>query len=581
MNIEKTIRFVFSPIRNNIAFYLAVAALFSISIITVEYGRCSRMRAGLEMFSDIYFLCLFVSLFPLRIRRFAKAMAFAVLYVAGLIDMVCYQTMGIAVVPSILQTWIQTNPDEASEAVGMHYDALFSLPIILIAILPLVIFKMGHRLNKLPIFIMLLLCVLTLVSAVYGVNNKRYLFSAFTRMTDDDMADIIEVETMTREYLPIYRWAFSVKEIHRFKNMRKHLLENVKHTVIDSCNYTSPQIVLIIGESYNRHHSSLYGYAKQTNPLQEKMVDQMGGKMYLFDNVITSYNLTFKSFQNMLTFYNYDSKGKWYDYTIVPALFKKAGYEVDFFSNQLAIKKSSTFSDFCEDVFLSDPELSKYMFNSRNNECHTFDMQLIDDYDCYCGKSTNLPRLIIFHFIGIHADFSLRYPKESYNVFSPKDYCRQDLDAKQKQILADYDNAIVYNDKVVASIVEKFADDNAIIIYVPDHGELVYDGCSEMGRNFQNRKEFIIPQFDIPFWMYCTKKYEETHKHICRQIEHSVHRPFMTDDLPHLLAYLAGIKCKEYSPERNLIDNSFNVTRKRIIRGETDYDSIINYENKK
>ena len=51
----------------------------------------------------------------------------------------------------------------------------------------------------------------------------------------------------------------------------------------------------------------------------------------------------------------------------------------------------------------------------------------------------------------------------------------------------------------------------------------------------------------------------------------------MTDDLPHLMLYLAGIYCKDYQETRCLISNNFNENRKRLISGEVDYDSIINY----
>ena len=38
----------------------------------------------------------------------------------------------------------------------------------------------------------------------------------------------------------------------------------------DSCNHQPPTIVLVIGESFNKHRSSMYGYALPTNPLLSK-----------------------------------------------------------------------------------------------------------------------------------------------------------------------------------------------------------------------------------------------------------------------------------------------------------------------
>ena len=175
--------------------------------------------------------------------------------------------------------------------------------------------------------------------------------------------------------------------------------------------------------------------------------------------------------------------------------------------------------------------------------------------------------------LGLHTDFKKRYP-EDQTIFRASDYERPDLPEEEKGVLADYDNAVAYNDKVVGDIIDAFRQKEAIIIYVPDHGELVYDGCREAGRNLQRTKKYVVPQFDIPFWIYATECYRQSHEQVCRQISSAVDRPFMTDDLPHLLLYLAGIHCQGYQPDRNLIDPRFNVHRKRMICGEIDYDAM-------
>ena len=567
----KLLDILLSPIRNNPRFYLALIFLFTISIIPIEYGRCSRMRAGLEMFGDIYLLCALITPLPAKFRRWVKYAFFGLFYIVGLVDMMCYQTMGVALIPNVLQTWLQTNMQEASEALSLHLTpSLLLTPVSLFLVLPFLLYALRNilRLQRRAIITLL---VLSLVAVLYGINNKRYLWHVYTRVLDDDIKEECDVESMTHEYLPVYRLLLSVKEISRFSTMKNHLLHNVKHTAVDSCLYTSPRIVLIIGESYNRHHASLYGYPKQTTPIQDHLYRL--GRLQRFNDVISSYNLTYKSFQNMLTLYNYDSKGKWYDYPILPAVFKKAGYEVDFFSNQNTLDKVSAFTDYTEDVFMNNPEITSYMFDKRNAHSHSYDMELIDDYLSMSKTATNRNQLIIFHFIGIHADFKLRYPQER-KVFHASDYKRADLSSDEKETLADYDNAIYYNDMVVGNIIKTFDNQEAIIIYVPDHGELVYDNCQEMGRNLTLEKKYIVPQFDIPFWIYCTDSYRDNHSDIWLKIERAKDRPFMTDDLPHLLLFLAGITSNGYSPERNIIDDRFDVNRKRYIKGEADYDMI-------
>jgi heptose-I-phosphate ethanolaminephosphotransferase len=354
--------------------------------------------------------------------------------------------------------------------------------------------------------------------------------------------------------------------------MGEKLLENISKTNIDSCSFKSPNIVLIIGESYNKYHSSLYGYNKNTTPYQQILKEK--GCLYLFNDVISSYNLTFKSFQNVLSLYSIDKPGVWYNYPMLMPLFRKAGYEVNFFSNQYCIDKSEAFSDFIEDMFINNKQLDKHFFDNRNPVTHNYDDELLNDYITLCDTTGSKPQLNIFHFIGIHAEFNKRFPEE-WNKFKTTDYNRDDLDNSQKQILADYDNAIAYNDYVINNIISFFENKNSIIIYVPDHGELIFDNGPEFGRNLTIKKEIIKPQYDIPFWIYCTPEYKAKHESLCNEIACSLNKPFMTDDLPHLILYLAGINADCYDEERNIISSRFNVNRKRLIQENIDYDKLV------
>ena len=49
----------------------------------------------------------------------------------------------------------------------------------------------------------------------------------------------------------------------------------------------------------------------------------------------------------------------------------------------------------------------------------------------------------------------------------------------------------------------------------------------------------------------------------------------MTDDLPHLLLYLAGISTKEYKADRNVLSPRFNNRRPRLVLNSIDYDKAL------
>ena len=106
--LRQVIDFVMAPVSRNPVFYIAVILLFSTSIIFVIYGRCSRMRAGLEMFADVYVLCLLMMLVPLQWRTPVKGVVFSLLSIIGVTDMVCFQVMGTALLPNVVQTWMQS-----------------------------------------------------------------------------------------------------------------------------------------------------------------------------------------------------------------------------------------------------------------------------------------------------------------------------------------------------------------------------------------------------------------------------------------------------------------------------------------
>ena len=58
------------------------------------------------------------------------------------------------------------------------------------------------------------------------------------------------------------------------------------------------------------------------------------GSLVPFTNVIAPWNLTSFVFKLMFSLYAVGDEGDWCDYPLFPVLFKEAGYEVDFFTNQ-------------------------------------------------------------------------------------------------------------------------------------------------------------------------------------------------------------------------------------------------------
>ena len=83
---------------------------------------------------------------------------------------------------------------------------------------------------------------------------------------------------------------------------------------IDSVSFRSPNVVVVIGESFIRRHSSLYGYGLQTNPLLAREPN-----LTVFSDVVSPVNATTMSFQYFMSMAQTDDTLKWADTPFFPA----------------------------------------------------------------------------------------------------------------------------------------------------------------------------------------------------------------------------------------------------------------------
>lgn len=337
-------------------------------------------------------------------------------------------------------------------------------------------------------------------------------------------------------------------------NLRQSILqmkeyENENHKCIDTMNNyayndsipdDTPDIVWIIGESYNKHHSSIYGYQLNTSPCLQRYIDE--GKAYAFKDVTAPSNGTSDAFKQFLSISSCRSGEKWYDAPLVPSLFKHQGWNVVYYSNQFV----------CEDDlgqwdasmgFINHPHIYTHLFTERNHRTYDYDQELIDDYKSKRKKLEGKKNLIIFHLTGQHVEFSQRYPAD-FEHFTADSIRRKDLSEAQRAVVAQYDNATRYNDFVVKNIIELFANRDAIIFYFADHGEEIYDFRDHMGRTSleDDVAEAKVHQLEIPFIIALTDKCITRRPSLAKRISDISGQPFCTDDFPLLMLNLLNIK---------------------------------------
>lgn len=615
--LNKYLSVALLPIKRNATFFVFMYALGLLCCYGVVPDRPWCHVYGdtwTELFFDVYVLSAILSVIPRVARRWVRLLFYILAYTTAIADMYCYMKFGATLNPTMLLLVGETNAGEASEFLESYLgmDVLFSRVglVLLFAAMNIVwgvwhdrimasVRKFAGKSVKLHgiaeavkktlgrwscglhVFASTLVVVLFVVCACMSWENKVLL----VRLMSYDNIGSVEHELTKHphgeQYLPLYRLVFSVYANELTAKQLVKLKANIDKIQVDSCSYRSKTIVLIIGESYNRNHSQLYGYDIKNTPRQQKL--QRRGELVPFSDVVSPWNLTSFVFKHLFSLYTVGDKGEWCDYPLFPEVFRKAGYHVTFVTNQFLPEAKEAVYDFSGGFFLNDETLSKAQFDTRNTRLFRFDNGLLCDYEKLKDQGEGKPQLIIFHLKGQHVDYRTRCPKvqKKFNKDTYKEL-RPDLNDKERTVLSDYDNAVLYNDSIVNAIVDKFRKKDAIVVYVPDHGEEVYDGAHFYGRMHSTEitPRLAHAEFEIPMWIWTSNEYRRKHPDIWQEVKTARKKAYMTDATSYLLMYLAGIQTPLYRERLNVLSSKYDEKRPRILKKQVDYDVLMAKEKK-
>lgn len=598
--IGRLLGYFFYPIKKSPAFFVF---MFVLCYVCNRLGTPTFSELGIfELFADLYILCVALSFIPWKVRRWIKGAVYVVMYTTSIVDMYCTVKFGSTFTPTMLLLMEETTGSEASEFLKSYVDLSllktdlgWVMLILAVHLLYNVFMSMARRrhirldidmklIHRLSAVVLPAMGLATIYMLEQGIATRADNKKAFVRlMTYDNIGDV--EHELTRDdkaelYLPVYRVAFSFYANRLAARQIDKLIEATGKARVDSCRFTSRNIVLIIGESYNRHHSQLYGYGKPTTPRQLRRAED--GQLTVFSDVVSPWNLTSFVFKHIFSLYTVGDRGEWCDYPLFPELFRKAGYRVTFITNQFLPQAEEAVYDFSGGFFLNNPTLDKAQFDVRNTSLHTYDEGVLADYDRLLAQDSirfdgpDDHNLIILHLKGQHVSYSQRYPADRKR-FAGADYDEPRLRPNDKQVMAHYDNATLYNDSIVDEILKRFEREDAIAIYMPDHGEECFGGGMRVyGRLHSEEIDYRLAheEFEIPFWIWCSKGYAKSHPGMMEAIAGAKDKPYMTDRVAHMLLYLAGISCPDYRGEYNLLGPDYDPDRPRKLKNSVDYNKL-------
>ncbi len=340
-------------------------------------------------------------------------------------------------------------------------------------------------------------------------------------------------------YSSYHGYRGEVRKAENFMHNRQDLSGAVQNNLPDS----TATIVVVIGESLNRTHCSLYGYCRPTTPRLDARNDVIA-----YRNVVSPDFMTQTVLQQVLTFANDENPDARWNCPTLPELLNAAGWHTYWF-----------------DPYEGNNNTSKTIptgFSSIAKLCTTY--HLCDETEQYDGNYLNhlqtiladtltARKAIFFHLIGNHFPYERRYP-EQFGFFEDSDVCspyRDRLSAQQMETINAYDNAVRYNDWLVDSIFSVLCMQNGCcaMIYFPDHGEEVYDLDFYAGRSFNHITRSL---YEIPLLFWQNEEYSWSNP-----LYIDVEAPYCTGDMIHSLLDIFAVSYTMQDSTRSLFRSTF------------------------
>ena len=463
------------------------------------------------------------------------------IFVAESFFIVIYNAMPDA---AVLEVILSSNPRESLEYLHsyvLHPNtilALFAFAIVLYAYIQLL--KRIRHVKWLHKILALLLVGSILCSVAMLVRKSERPF--LDRLSD-----------WPTRYFVIGYVANEVR--HAFSNItayEKLLQQQTTNDIVITRNEDDlPYVVFILGESTARSHMSLYGYPLETDPLLQKRKD--AGELQAFTDVRAPYAQTLDAMETIFTFYHRNASENWYDYHNLFDIFKATHVNTAWLSNQESsgiANMDHFFSVKCDTFHFT--MLKDFKSGSKNR----YDETLLPLLDKLLVQSNSPQNFFVLHLMGSHTTYADRYPKEFEKFHSENESIGLST-VTAKQMRADYDNTILYNDYVIDKIIQRFEDKDAIIIYISDHGDEVMEDRNFFGHGKNNATHWML---EIPMIVWTSQSFRQKHPERIEAIQNATTRPYVTDDIIHSLLDLTHIETPEYQPERSIFSPNFNAS---------------------
>jgi heptose-I-phosphate ethanolaminephosphotransferase len=317
-------------------------------------------------------------------------------------------------------------------------------------------------------------------------------------------------------------------------------------------------IVVVIGESLSRHHMSLYGYIRDTNPNLSKL----GDSLFVYQDVVSPQVHTIPVMRSVLTFYERDYPKHITEKPSLFELFNRAGYETYFITNQ-------TFGGELGTSYDALLEESQHVYNLSVEKLQ--DEIVLPTLQSIVDKPTNKNKLVLIHLVGNHMAYEFRYTP-SFKVFDNEQDHKIDKtgfrNSQDIRTIDKYDNSVLYNDFVLAEIIKVLKQDKdskMALVYFSDHGEEVFDYRKFSGHAYEKVSKYMC---EVPFLVWLSPAFLQHRTDILLDTK----RPYSTADFMFGISNIAGLEYLDYDSTRSVFSKDYTPSERFV--GDYAYDEV-------
>ena len=473
--IKYLLDFLLRPFSKNFPYFIYLFCLCSlVDIIAWVFNGNAAFAAyfGLHGFVLCYATCLF-AIWPKsdKLSRLFKKIFIVLGWINVCIDLICHLKLKTGFTYDMVGIILATNKQEAREFISTFtsFDILLWLAVCVCAIWAVKMAAVRYRMIAYKLRYILMFVVIAgycVISMEKSANWGRIYF-------------LKPLLFLSYELPPPLEQYYSDLSIE-----------------VDSARLPD-NICIIIGESFSKHHSSLYGYEKETNPKLQELVSD--SSLVVYRNVTSAGTHTIESLQMFMSTMGLDGlkQKKWYEYATLIELLSKSGYKTHWISNQsqkgVYDNVASRYAELCDTAIFVN------RFSGTNVMTH--DEMILPPLSTLINKDKSV---YIVHLMGQHYEFDKRYPTD-FNIFKVEDYMSRPK--HQRYNIATYDNSIRYNDSIINEIFKCFSNEETIAYYFSDHGLDIYNSSEDYIGHATGNPASLEAGIQIPFFVWMSKKY--------------------------------------------------------------------------